>query len=317
VNILNYLRKKTLMSRIEGFKKLLNSPLTWQVLDELKIPGFGTYLVRFIFPVSVPISPNWGFGKPSHPQLEKCISKNLNDYQLLLDYIKNFAKDISKWNKEIDLYNPERPHLKNEFYPIVDTLVLYGILRKFQPTKYVEIGSGISTKIANQARNKGGFQMKIISIDPEPRAFVDSICDKVIRTRLEEVDTSLFADLSEGDILFFDGSHYCFPNNDVTNFFLGILPNLKSGVIIHIHDIYLPDDYPLDFLKFMWSEQYVLAAWLLGGSQGIKVLFPTAYMSKMAEMSTLIDDLINKINDEDINNSSWHLQGTSFWLVKV
>jgi hypothetical protein len=146
---------------------------------------------------------------------------------------------------------------------------------------------------------------------------VDSICDKVIRTRLEEVDTSLFADLSEGDILFFDGSHYCFPNNDVTNFFLGILPNLKSGVIIHIHDIYLPDDYPLDFLKFMWSEQYVLAAWLLGGSQGIKVLFPTAYMSKMAEMSTLIDDLINKINDEDINNSSWHLQGTSFWLVKV
>lgn len=317
MNISNSLRRKYLDLLIKSFKNLLNSPLSWQILDELNIQGFGTYLVRFMFPVNVAQSPNWGFGKPSHFQIENCISKNINDYQLFLSYMQEFSEDVSKWNIDVDTNKPEVPNLKNDFYPIIDTLVLYSFFRKIQPKKYLEIGSGISTKIANQARNQGSFRMKIISIDPAPRAFVDNICDVVIRSRLEQVDTSIFADLSEGDVLFFDGSHYCFPGNDVTNFFLEIMPNLKTGVIIHIHDIYLPDDYPLDFLKFMWSEQYILAAWLLGGSQGIKVLFPTAYMSKKPEMFTLVDDLISKINDHDINNSSWHRQGTSFWLVKL
>jgi hypothetical protein len=77
-------------------------------------------------------------------------------------------------------------------------------------------------------------------LDPEPRAQIDALCDTSIRRRLEDCDLSMFDQLEAGDILFFDGSHRVFTNSDVTVFFLELMPRLKPGVIVHIHDIFLP-----------------------------------------------------------------------------
>jgi hypothetical protein len=91
-----------------------------------------------------------------------------------------------------------------------------------------------------------------------------------------------------GSILFFDGSHRSFPGSDVTLFFLELLPALPPGVIVHIHDIFLPGDYPAAVASRYWSEQYLLATWLLGGGRGFEILLPGARLEERADTQALI-----------------------------
>ena len=112
----------------------------------------------------------------------------------------------------------------------------------------------------------GGFETRIVSIDPQPRAEVDELCDRVLRVPLEAADLSVFDELSDGDVLFFDGSHRTFMNSDATVFFLEVLPRLADGVLVGVHDVFLPYDYPRDFADRYYSEQYLLAAHLIAGN---------------------------------------------------
>lgn len=310
-------RQYRFSQQIKQTRDLLASPQAWGVLDQLGVPGFGTQLIRLLFPHRPAKQPAWGFGKPAHPTIAAVLAQGLARYRQQVPTIATHSKDVASWATEFDVNHPEQPYLKNEFFPLCDAIVLYGMLQQLRPKQYLEIGSGMSTKIANQARKGGNFSMEITSIDPEPRAEIDSICDVVIRSCLEEVDETLFSKLTPGSVLFFDGSHHCFPGNDVVLFFLKILPNLPAGVIVHIHDIYWPDDYAPEFLKFLWSEQYLLGAWLMGGGQGIEILFPAAFMSKQPEMVKLLDQLGDRLQDSEITQSAWHRQGTSFWVRKV
>jgi hypothetical protein len=91
---------------------------------------------------------------------------------------------------------------------------------------------------------RGGLETSITSVDPEPRREVDALCQHTIRRPLEEVDVAVFDNLQPGDIVFMDGSHRVFTNSDSTVFFLDILPRLGDGVVVGIHDIFLPFDYP-------------------------------------------------------------------------
>ena len=96
---------------------------------------------------------------------------------------------------------------------------------------------------------------------------MDAVCDTVIRQPLETLDTAgIIENLQAGDILFVDGSHRCFTNSDVTVVFLEILPRLQPGVLVHFHDILLPYDYPPAWSRRYYSEQYLLACWLLGST---------------------------------------------------
>ena len=88
---------------------------------------------------------------------------------------------------------------------------------------------------------------------------VDGLCDEVIRAPLEECDLAVFSRVRPGDVVFFDGSHRAFTNSDVTTFFLDVLPELPAGVLVHLHDICLPDDYPPYLDDSFYSEQYLLA----------------------------------------------------------
>lgn len=148
------------------------------------------------------------------------------------------------------------PTYNNGFLPGLDILSIYGMLAEYAPKKYIEIGSGNSTKVARFAVENFGLPTQITSIDPFPRANIDALANTVIRKKLEDIDdlSFIYESLNSGDILFIDNSHRAFQNSDVTICFLEIIPQLKPGVIVQIHDIYLPDDYPVEISDRYYNE---------------------------------------------------------------
>ena len=154
------------------------------------------------------------------------------------------------------------------------------MLSETRPGKYVEIGSGNSTKVAFKAKKDRGLATEIISIDPQPRAEIDELADKVIREPFENIDFSFLHDLKENDILFIDNSHRILPNSDSLVFFLDVLPYLNEGVIVQIHDIYLPYDYPQFMCDRFYSEQYGLAMYLLANPGRYQTILPNYFISE-------------------------------------
>jgi hypothetical protein len=196
-----------------------------------------------------------------------------------------------------------------------DSLALYAMVQKYAPKTYLEIGSGMTTCFARKAIEDAGLKTRIISIDPEPRGDVDAICDEVIRDGLETCDLSAFDRLEAGDILFFDGSHRSFMNSDVTVFFIDVLPRIKPGVIVHIHDINLPWDYPDSFKHWYWNEQYMLAVYLMMGHKQLHPIFPTTWVCKgMSLNSSELPDFVDLGSIE--SNLSWK-GGGSMWFTKL
>jgi len=112
----------------------------------------------------------------------------------------------------------------------------------------------------------------------------------VIRSPLEDTDLSLFKTVTPNDIVFFDGSHRSFQNSDVTVFFTEILPTLPLNTLVGVHDIFLPDDYPSDWLNRYYNEQYLLACWILGGDR-LKIELPVYYCCRLPEVYSSLDEL--------------------------
>src|SRR5205085_7340172 len=118
-----------------------------------------------------------------------------------------------------------------------------------------------------------------------------------------------FDALAAGDILFIDGSHRVFMNSDVAVLFLDVLPRLKPGVLVHIHDIYLPSDYPPRIIDWYYSEQYMLAAALLAGHQNFRVLLPGHYVASQPEIAGVLDGFWSRAEMKEVPRGA-----TSFWL---
>jgi len=163
-------------------------------------------------------------------------------------------------------------HYNNGFFESVDAEIAYSLVRLFKPTRIIEIGTGFSTRVlaaALQANlEKDRTAGELISIDPMPErlpqnGFSDLVT--VLPRRVQDVDLGIFRSLGPNDILFIDSSHVVATGSDVVREFLEILPTLRPGVLVHVHDIFLPSDYPREaVLKNMcfWSEQYMLQAFL-------------------------------------------------------
>jgi hypothetical protein len=147
-------------------------------------------------------------------------------------------------------------------------------------------------------------------VDPHPRAEIDSLSDEIIREPLEETDLGLFDRLTKNDMLFFDGSHRCFMNSDDTVFFLEVMPRLPSGILIHIHDIHLPFDYPPERALHYESEQYLLAVMLLGECTKYEVALPNRFI--------LNDESLLSCLHELWDSEQTHIPkcGASFWIRK-
>ena len=152
-----------------------------------------------------------------------------------------------------------------------DAECLYSLIRLYKPKRIIEIGSGFSTMLACEAlaqnqRGDAAYRCRHICIEPYEMGWLNDVSGiEVLRQRVEQMDKQLFLELEENDILFIDSSHMIRPQGDVLCEYLEILPTLRPGVLVHIHDIFTPRDYPdewlIDEVK-LWNEQYLLEAFL-------------------------------------------------------
>jgi predicted O-methyltransferase YrrM len=154
----------------------------------------------------------------------------------------------------------------NDQYPAMDAWVLEAFLRHMRPRRVIEIGAGFSTLVtARVSRELFGGRMRVTCIDPYPRDFLASVPDIDVRVeQVQDSPPSLFETLEAGDILFIDSSHVVKTGSDTLCEYLEILPRLAPGVVVHVHDIFFPRDYPMKWVMegWGWNEQYLVRAFL-------------------------------------------------------
>ena len=263
--------------------------------------------LRVDYPPSAANVPRYGHGRPQHPELERLLAEHRDAYRHELRAVAAYGDALVAIDRVAS--EPGAPAWVNDWLPGLDAASLYALTRRHAPARYVEIGSGTSTSFVARARRDGGLETRVTSIDPNPRAEVDALCDEVIRRPLELTDLSMFADLRAGDIVFLDGSHRVFMNSDVTVFFLEVLPRLPPGVLVGVHDVYLPDDYPPEIRQRLYSEQYLLAAALLAPSSGVVPVLPCHYVSCEPALANVLAPLWAEPRLAGVPT-----HGVAFWL---
>jgi predicted O-methyltransferase YrrM len=156
----------------------------------------------------------------------------------------------------------------NPAFPPHDAWALQAMLRHLRPQRMIEVGSGWTSLLAARVnREQLGGEMRLTCIDPFPqdfiRAGVEGIAELIERPA-EEMDLAFFAELEAGDILFIDSTHTVKTGSDVVFLFGEVVPRLKPGVVVHIHDIFLPGEYPPQWVLsgWSWNEQYLVQAFL-------------------------------------------------------
>lgn len=257
----------------------------------------------------VNFKPRYGHGNPAHNSLYEIIDRNRKHYIDVLNEAVRCKHIFQGIKMKIDEADSIEPLYNNGFLPGLDIIVIYLMLKKYKPATYIEVGSGNSTKVAFKSINENHLNTKIISIDPQPRASIDKISDKIVREPFENTNLDIIFGLKENDVLFIDNSHRILPNSDSMVFYLEVLPKLAKGVIVHIHDIYLPYDYPQFMCDRFYSEQYGLAMFLLANSEKYQPIMANYFVSQDKELSAILNPLWQHPNLNEVER-----HGGSFWL---
>lgn len=252
--------------------------------------------------------PRYGHGKPPHSELNQVLSDCDESYRSTLSGFLGLSTDLLKI-PSTQPRNSTEPCWHNKWLEGLDTFALYGFIATRNPALHIEVGSGYSTKVVRRAIRDQKLRTTLVSIDPHPRAEIDKLCDEVVRLPLEDCDLSIIDRLQPGDVFFMDGSHRSFMNSDVTVLFLEVLPRLKPGVLVHIHDIYLPYDYLPERAHWYYSEQYLLAASLLAGHVNYDVALPNYYVANTPGVASTLDPLWSNPQLAGVPRG-----GCSFWL---
>jgi len=226
---------------------------------------------------------------PKHLRYSLRIDRALPGIDFNDDEQLNILKRFN-YNNELLKFPIEKTNNVREYcYNIGDFLsgdaeYLYNMIRLFKPKTIIEIGSGNSTLMARNAINKNQSELpdqncEHICIEPYEQPWLEEIGIKVIRKKVEVTGVDIFKQLKENDILFIDSSHIIRPQGDVLFEYLELLPSLNKGVIVHIHDIFTPRDYPDGwFGEKLWNEQYLLEAFLTNNRE-FRILGATNYLS--------------------------------------
>lgn len=201
--------------------------------------------------------------------------------------------------------------LQNAFYSGMDAFVLYALVRERRPKRLVEVGSGFSTHVAHAAMEANG-EGRITCIEPHPTPKLLELGSRVevVRSSVQDAGVEPFAALERGDFCFIDSSHVSKLDSDVNFEVFRILPALRPGVVVHVHDIHLPYEYPQHWVKerrWFWNEQYLLYAYLLG-AQGrtFRIELPVHWtIRNSSERLALTSDLPGFV-----------LQGSGFWMTR-
>ena len=259
-------------------------------------------------PPSADPSPRYGHGRPAQARIERWLASRRPDYSALLARLARHGDAVAALPVTADPSATD-PGLVQEWLPGGDILALYGLVRETAPARYVEVGSGTSTKVVGRARRDGGLTTHVTSIDPAPRAEVDALCDRVVRAPLETVDLALFDDLEAGDMVFMDGSHVAFMGSDVVAFTFEVLPRLAPGVLVGVHDVFWPSDYPPGWAGYGFNEQYVLGGLLLGEPTWLEPVLPVHYVTGDPELSAPLQAVWDRPGLEPVER-----RGSTLWL---
>jgi Methyltransferase domain len=239
------------------------------------VPARAAHHLLFLAQSQPDLSDSWGYHiRPIH------YYEPLPDFGAItreqITRRRSFPGIDFRWNDQLALlndlaaYRDELSAIKfdfeNDYFSGFDAAVYYSLIRHLMPQRIIEIGGGHSTQIAGKAlaANEKG-KLSCIEPYPEERLLAAGPGIDVIQKRVEEIDVDFFSCLEANDILFIDSSHTVKFGSDVCYEFLEVLPCLKRGVWVHVHDIFFPHDYPAEWLmkrRLALNEQYLLEAFL-------------------------------------------------------
>jgi hypothetical protein len=186
--------------------------------------------------------------------------------------------DLLRKDARINTGAPGQPYIHNGMDHTPDAEIYASMILQHRPRQIIELGSGFSTLIARKALRMLEKPARLIVVDPQPRTDIEDIVDVVIKRFVEDIDLEALG-VTTDTILFIDSSHICRAGGDIPLLFCKIIPSLPPGVLVHVHDIFLPFDYPFSYQKQLWNEQYVLQA-LLAHAPKFTVVFATHFMTR-------------------------------------
>ncbi len=192
--------------------------------------------------------------QPPYPAIEALFEREQAKYLSVLDAVDAQATALEGLRTVLD----------QAWFPSLDAAVAYALVRQRKPRRIVEVGSGHSTRVLARALAGVG---EIVAIDPAPRADIIGLPGvRIVANTLQTAPTDIFDGLQAGDMLFVDSSHILMPGSDVDMLFNRVLPRLPAGVLVHIHDIFLPFDYPASWGWRNYNEQQGVVPLLLAGA---------------------------------------------------
>ncbi len=200
------------------------------------------------------------------------------------------------------------PRFDQGWFPTLDAVAGYCLIRHHQPARIIEVGSGHSTRFFHQAIVDGKFACDFTAIDPAPRAIVKGLDVTFLAQTLNQVDLTMFDTLRAGDVLSIDSSHILMPGSDVDDLLNRVLPRLPAGVYLQVHDIFLPDPYPAAWTWRGYNEQLAIAALLTSGAY--RPIFASHYM-RSRQRPQLTQNVIADLPDFPDSYPA------SLWLVKA
>lgn len=266
---------------------------------------FEKYLRLHILPVHFysPIPSEDDINQHDGLRERECKGLNFNDERQLA-WAEN---ELCAMHREFEPYS-------NTGLSKLDSLLLYTFIRMSHPNTMIEIGSGQSTLIALMAIRKNaeeGYPCKFTAIEPYPAEFLTNIKDEFFTLQKSKVQSVPVRTFAEVDLLFIDSSHVSKYGSDVNYEILEILPSLKVGAYIHLHDIVIPFDYPLFWLKrgYFWTESYLLESFLSFNNS-----FEIQWASKYMQMRHA-DELARLFSFVDLNDPME--QNSSFWIKRT
>lgn len=221
----------------------------------------------------------------------KKLVATIPEIDLRAEQQKELLKTLSKYYDElpftVEKSIENRYCYNNGTYSYTDAIVLYSIIRHFNPKRIIEIGSGYSSALMLDTKEKFNHHLKLTFIEPYPKLLLSLFRKNdlenctVMHSGVQAVPIKEFEALEADDILFIDSSHISKTGSDVNYELFKILPSLASGVLIHIHDIFFPFEYPKDWVYEgrNWNEIYLIRAFLSHNSDYSILLFSN-YMHK-------------------------------------
>lgn len=235
--------------------------------------GLQTLLGPIPFGHFIPDRHAAGVRRPAaYPALEQRFLSAEHRFRDVLDLTARYDTDILRVR---DDRGPAR--FDQDWFPRLDAVAAYTLVRQEKPRRIVEIGSGHSTRFLARAIADEGLETSLVAIDPAPRASLGALGLRHEARLLAEADPRILAELGPGDILFVDSSHIAMPGTDVDQIVNDVLPRLPAGLLVHFHDILLPDPYPDAWRWRGYNESIVVGALIQGG--GFDLVFSSHWVA--------------------------------------